>query len=57
MDGTNPEYPHHLALMLYDSGYPDSARTMWEDVLRRWPTYALTARALARRFPPGAPAR
>lgn len=57
MDGTNPEYPHHLALMLYDSGYPDSARTMWEDVLQRWPTYALTARALARRFPPGAPAR
>jgi tetratricopeptide repeat protein len=57
MDGTNPEYPHHLALMLYDSGYPDSARTMWEDVRRRWPNYALTARALARRFPPGTPAR
>ena len=51
MDGANPEYPHHLALMLYDSGYPDSAQAMWESVLERWPNYALTARALERRFP------
>lgn len=51
MDPSNPAYPHHLALMLYDSGYPDSARTMWEGVLERWPGYALTARAMAKRFP------
>lgn len=55
MDGTNPEYPHHLALMLYDSGYPDSARAMWEGVLERWPGYSLTERALARRFPARTP--
>ena len=55
MDGTNPEYPHHLALMLYESGYPDSARAMWEGVLERWPGYALSARALARRFPARTP--
>jgi tetratricopeptide (TPR) repeat protein len=55
MDGTNPEYPHHLALMLYDSGYPDSARVMWEGVIERWPTYSLSARALERRFPARTP--
>jgi len=55
MDGANPEYPHHLALMLYDSGYPDSARAMWEGVLERWPGYSLTERALARRFPARTP--
>jgi Flp pilus assembly protein TadD len=55
MDGTNPEYPHHLALMLYDQGFPDSARGMWEGVLERWPGYSLTARALARRFPARTP--
>ena len=55
MDGTNPEYPHHLALMLYDEGYPDSARAMWEGVLERWPGYSLSARALARRFPARTP--
>jgi tetratricopeptide (TPR) repeat protein len=55
MDGTNPEYPHHLALMLYDNGYPDSARAMWEGVVERWPTYALSARALERRFPARTP--
>ena len=55
MDGANPEYPHHLALMLYDEGYPDSARVMWEGVIERWPTYSLSARALARRFPARTP--
>jgi tetratricopeptide (TPR) repeat protein len=52
-DPAQPDYRHNLGVVLYSAGQPDSARAVWEDLLRRWPGYPLTVRAWERRF--GAP--
>ena len=52
MDPDRPDYRHNLGLMLFDSGERDSAKAVWTDVLRRWPDYDLTRRAMERRFGP-----
>ena len=50
MSPNRPDYRHNLGLALYLAGRTDSARVVWTDVLRRWPGYDLTARAMGRRF-------
>jgi tetratricopeptide (TPR) repeat protein len=52
-DGDRPDYRHNLGLMLFAAGKPDSAHTVWTDVLRRWKGYPLTVRSMARRFGDG----
>jgi tetratricopeptide (TPR) repeat protein len=49
-DGSQPDYRHNLGVVLFSAGNADSARAVWEDVLRRWPGYPLTVRAWERRF-------
>ena len=57
MDPDRPDYRHNLGLALYMDGKADSARVVWAEVLRRWPEYTITERAMARRFGPGSPTR
>ena len=57
MDSDRPDYRHNLGLALYLAGETDSARVVWTEVLRRWPEYTITARAMARRFAPALPPR
>ena len=49
-----PDYLNNLAVALFNTGKADSARAVWTDVVRRWPSYELSRRALERRFGPGA---
>jgi tetratricopeptide (TPR) repeat protein len=50
----SPDYFNNLAVALFYSGKPDSARALWTDVVRRWPAYPLSANALAKHFGRGA---
>jgi len=50
MDPDRPDYRHNLGFALFESGLEDSAKAVWTDLLRRWPGYELTRRAMARRF-------
>jgi tetratricopeptide (TPR) repeat protein len=49
-----PDYLNNLGLALFNVGDTDSARTLWTEVVRRWPGYALSARSLMNRFGRGA---
>jgi len=49
-----PDYYHNLGVALYRGGQPDSARALWEMVVRRWPDFGLSPRSLALHFGPGA---
>ncbi|HEY2923591.1 MAG TPA: tetratricopeptide repeat protein, partial [Candidatus Eisenbacteria bacterium] len=49
-----PDYFNNLGVALYNVGDMDSARTLWTEVVRRWPWYTLSARSLMHRFGPGA---
>jgi tetratricopeptide (TPR) repeat protein len=46
-----PDYFHNLGVALYLAGKPDSARTLWEEVVRRWPDYPLSRQSLSVHFP------
>ena len=46
-----PDYFHNLGVALYYEGKADSARLLWEDVVRRWPDYPLSRRSLMLHFP------
>ena len=52
IDGSRPDYLHNLGLAFKNTGEPDSARAVWSEVLRRWPRYGPTARAMTRYFGP-----
>jgi len=49
-DGSRPDYIHDLGVGYANAGYADSARVVWEGLLRRWPGYAPTIRSLASRY-------
>jgi hypothetical protein len=50
LDGNRPDYLHNLGLAFKNVGEMDSARVVWGEVRRRWPTYGPTARAVTRYF-------
>jgi hypothetical protein len=50
LDGNRPDYLHNLGLAFKNVGELDSARVVWSEVRRRWPSYGPTARAVARYF-------
>jgi len=41
-----PDYLYNLGVALYFSGQPDSARALWTDVVRRWPSFTEASRTL-----------
>ncbi|HYR52769.1 MAG TPA: tetratricopeptide repeat protein [Candidatus Dormibacteraeota bacterium] len=45
-----PDYLNNLGVALYHAGKTDSARTVLNDVARRWPDYTLTRNLIARWF-------
>ena len=47
-----PDYLHNLGVALFHAGEVDSARAVWEEVVRRWPGYALSVRSLRLHFDP-----
>ncbi len=49
LDPDRPDYRHNLGLALLNAGMPDSAFATWNEVLRRWPKYGPTVRAVTRR--------
>ena len=54
LGGPRPDYYNNFAVALFYVGKQDSARALWTEVVRRWPAYTLSARALERHFGPGA---
>jgi len=45
-----PDYYNNLAVALFYSGKPDSARALWTEVTKRWPWYVLSKRSLIQHF-------
>lgn len=45
-----PDYLHNMGVALFYAGEVDSARAVWEEVVRRWPDYALSRRSLMLHF-------
>ena len=48
--GPSADYMNNLGVALYSAGETDSARLVWTDVVRRWPGYGRSRRALVRHF-------
>ncbi len=48
--GPSADYLNNLGVALYSAGESDSARLVWTDVVRRWPGYGRSRRALLRHF-------
>ena len=42
-----PDYLHNLGVALWGEGKQDSARLLWQEVVRQWPDYTLSRRSLA----------